>query len=130
VFVVVFARFRRKLGDGGLESAWRRASNSVTAYASWAVVAISVLVLMLIDWSMGIPLAQKRTFQLVAVAVGISAAFALDYRFRKYLVAPGPLTETESPADGHLVTWFRCTSVGVFCIVCLVGFALHRAGQF
>ena len=130
VFLVVFARCRRKLGNSNVESAWRRASNRVSAYIAWPVVA-SVAFLAVLVYSFtqtGSPIAHKRTVQIVAVIAGILASLLLDRRFRKYLSNPPPLASEESHSERRLVFRFHAISIAVFVLTCLVGFLLHRAG--
>jgi hypothetical protein len=128
VLEVVFARYRRRLGDGEVDAAWRSASNTVVAYASWAVVAAACLGLILISSLLRLSILQKRSFQVVAVIAGLTAAFMLERRFRKYLLAPNTLVPAESPADTRLVREFRLLSFGFFGATCLIGFLLHRVG--
>jgi cytochrome b561 len=130
VFLVVFARCRRKLGNSNVESAWRRASNGVSAYVAWPVVA-GVIVLAVLVYSFmqtGSHVTHKRTVQIVGVIAGILTALLLDRRFRKYLSNPPPLASEESRSERRLVFRFRAISIAVFILTCLIGFLLHRAG--
>jgi ABC-type uncharacterized transport system permease subunit len=130
VFLVVFARCRRKKGGSNLESAWYSANYQVSAYVSWPVAA-AALVLVALVFSLfrtGSPVDHKRTGQIIAVVAWLIAAVLLDRRFRKYLYQPPALTHEESSADKQLVFRFRAVSFGVFALVCLVGYLLHRYG--
>ena len=84
VFEVTFARWRRKLGDSNLESAWRRASNSFSSLILFPTAAI-VLPLALFGMAMmhrGYSPAVKRTIQMVGVLVWFLVSFLFDRRFR------------------------------------------------
>jgi hypothetical protein len=84
VFRVTFARWRRKLGDSNLESAWRRASNSMSGFILFPTAAI-VIPLSLFVMAMtqrGYSPAVKQTIQIVGVLVWFSISFLLERRFR------------------------------------------------
>jgi hypothetical protein len=130
VFQVVFARYRRKLGDSNLESAWRRAINTVSGYLVLPVAA-AVLVLIAMTYSYmgtGTPNEHKQTGQIIAGTAGVVIFYLFRRRFRKYLSFPSVLASLEARADTRLVFWFRATAVGIFALTCLVGFLLHQAG--
>lgn len=130
VFLVIFARNRRKKGDSNLESAWYLASYKMSAYIGWPVAA-ATLVLAAATYALtraGSPSAHKHLGELMAAAVWLMAAYLLDRRFRKYLSNPPTLTSQESPHEWRLVVGFRAASLGFFALTCLVGFLLHRAG--
>ena len=83
VFLVVFARYRRKVGDSKLTSAWVRASYTVSAYVSWPVAA-ATLVLVMITYTVsrtGTPMDHRRLGQITAVMMWLVIAFLLDRRF-------------------------------------------------
>jgi hypothetical protein len=71
---------------------------------------------------------HKRTGQIIAGVTGIAIIFALQRRFREYLLVTPALPSLEAPADSQLVFWFRLVSLGIFLLTCLAGFLLHRAG--
>jgi hypothetical protein len=130
VFQVIFARYRRQLGETRLEAAWRRATNTVSAYVAWPVVAASAAVVMG-AYSLlgaGAPAQHKRLVQVVAVASGLLTAFLLDRHFKQYLSAPQALAYEESHADAQLVFRFHAICIGIFVTTCALGYALHRAG--
>jgi hypothetical protein len=130
VFEVIFARYRRKMGDSNLESAWRRASNRVSGYLVLPV-ATATLVLIVVVYSFlgtGTPAEHKQTGEIIAGIAGVVIAYLLDRRFRKYLSVPPVLASLEARTDTHLVLWFRVIAVGIFALTCLVGFLLHQAG--
>jgi hypothetical protein len=130
VFQLVFARFRRKLGDSNFESAWRRATNRVSGYLVLPIAA-GVVVLVLVMYAVigtGTPVEHKRLGQIIAVVAGVVVSYLLDRRFRKYLLAPPALPPVEARIDTQLVFWFRVIAVALFVLTCLVGFFLHQAG--
>jgi hypothetical protein len=130
VFQIIFARYRRQLGETSLEPAWRRATNTVSAYVAWPVVAASAAVVMG-AYSLlgtGAPAQHKRLVQVVAVASGLTSAILLDRHFKQYLSAPLALAPEESNADSQLVFRFHAICIGIFVLTCALGYALHRAG--
>ena len=130
VFLVVFARYRRKKGDSSLESAWHVASYKVSAYISWPIAAIT-LVFVVVAYTLvraGSPIDHKRFGQILAVAAWLIAAFLLDRRFRKYLADPPALSPEESRIEKQLVLRFQALSFAIFAMTCLIAFLLHHAG--
>jgi hypothetical protein len=128
LFVVVFARYRRK--DSNLESAWLRAANRVSGYLVLPVAA-ATLVLIAIVYSFmqtGTPIEHKRTGQIFTGVAGVLIFYMLNRRFRQYLSVPPALPSLETRTDTQLVFWFRLISVGIFILACLTGFLFHRAG--
>jgi hypothetical protein len=131
VFQVIFARYRRKLGESNLESAWRRATNRVSGYLVLPIAATAgALVLMMYAFTgAGTAAEHKRSVQMITVVAGVVVFYLLDQRFRKYLQTPPALPSVEARADTQLVFWFRVIAVGIFALTCLVGFFLHQAGH-
>jgi len=130
VFEVLFARFRRQMGDANLEAAWRRASLRVSASVGWPMVA-SLVMLMAIFYAVvavGSPPEHKRWGQVIAGAIGVLIAMSLDRRFRKYLAVPPKLSAEESPLEARRVFWFRAVCYAVFGGICLIGFLLRESG--
>lgn len=130
VFEVLFARFRREMGEANLESAWRRASFRVSTFVGWPL-AVTLVMLMAVFYAVvavGSPPEHKRWGQLIAGVLGVLLSLRLDRRFRKYLAAPPKLSAEESPLERRLVFWFRTTCYAVFGLVCLVGFLLRENG--
>lgn len=129
VFQVTFARWRRKLGDSNLESALRRASNSISGFILFPTAAI-VIPLSLVVMAMtqgGYSPAVKRTIQIVGVGVWFSISFLLDRRFRKFLIRPPQLDSKESFVDKRLLMRFRVACIGSFVVSCVGGWLLHRS---
>lgn len=129
VFLVVFARWRRKKGSSNLESAWFNASYRVSTYISWPIAA-AALILVALAYTLfrtGSPAAHKHIVQIIGVIAWLLVGFLLDRRFKKFLYDPPALTHDESTSDKQLVLRFRAISLGVFAVTCLVGYLLHRA---
>jgi hypothetical protein len=130
VFEVIFARWRRKLGDSNIEAAWRRASNKVSTYLLFPIAAITGVLMAVVFSFMGTGTfaEHKRAAQIVGVMVWIAISVLLDRRFKKYLLIPPRLPPDESSTDRQFVFWFHVISIGVFVITCLSGYFLHRGG--
>lgn len=131
VFVVIFARYRRKLGDAEIDAAWRIASNRVTSFIVLPIAALVVVTTLLLYWFEGIQSSisqhDKSLTQVVAVLVGLVLIIFLEKRFKKYLLSPPVLAVKESIEDGMLVVKFRIISVGIFLGVCLLGYFWHSS---
>jgi hypothetical protein len=130
VFEVTFARWRRKLGDSNLESAWRRASNSISGLILFPTAAIVIPLSLFVMAMMqrGYSPAVKRTIQIVGVLVWFFVSFLLDRRFRKFLISPPRLDSEESLVDKRLIMRFRVTCIGSCVASCFGGWLLHRSG--
>lgn len=130
IFILVFARYRRKLGDLNIESAWRQATNRVCGYFVFPVAAVT-LVLIVVAYSFmgtGTSGEQKQTGQIAAGVAVVVLFYLLDRRFRKYLSLPPTLSSLEGASDARVLLWVRLVSVGVFAFTSFAGFLLHRAG--
>lgn len=130
VFLIVFARYRRQIGDSNIASAWQRACYKVAGYISWPL-AVTTLVSVVVAYALirtGSPADHKRFGQIAAVVVWLVVVVLLNRRFRKYLSDPPALASEESRTEKQLVLRFRVLSFGVFALTCLIGFVLHRAG--
>jgi hypothetical protein len=129
VFLVFFARWRRKKGSCNLESAWFNASYRVSTYISWPLAAAALILVALAYavFGTGSPTDHKHTGQIIGVIAWLVAGFLLDRRFKKFLNDPPALTHEESASDKQLVFRFRAISLGLFAVTCLVDYLLHRA---
>jgi hypothetical protein len=130
VFAATFARWRRKLGESNLESAWRRASNSISGLILLPTAAIVIPVALFVAAMMHTSYSgvEKRTIQVAGVVIWFSVSFLLDRRFRKFLISP-PRLEFEEPfVDKRLLMKFRVACVASFVVSCVGGWLVHRAG--
>lgn len=130
VFLIVFARYRRKLGSVNVESAWLQASNKVSGYLVLPLGAAIVVAAVLIyaTTRTGTLGEHKKACALISAVAAVLAALALQRRFKKYLSHPPPLAPQESRPDQQYVFWFRFIAAGIFVLVCATGFILHQAG--
>ena len=130
IFLIVFARYRRKLGGGSERFAWRQASNKMGWYLIWPTVSITA-VLISVAYSvarLGLGAEYRRLMQIAGVVAVLWVAFALDRHFRRYLLAPPRLSPVESPHEARLLFWFRIISICTFVLTGLLAFGLARAG--
>lgn len=85
VFLVVFARYRRKSGDHNIGSMWRLASNKVCGYLALGIIALVgiglVPVYALIEF--GTRKEHRLWGQVVAIVAALLVGFWLDHRFKK-----------------------------------------------
>lgn len=130
VFRIIFARFRRELGDSHLEFAWRRATATVSGMLVLpvAAIAISLTVALYAVTQAGSPTYRMHVGELLGVIGVVGTFLSLHVHFKKFLTLPPELPEVESLADKRRVLWFRVLSIGTFIVVCLIGFALRKAG--
>lgn len=130
VFLVVFARYRRKLGDAKIEFAWRLASNKVSGYLLWPTASITAILVISVYSLTGVGsrVEHRRLMQIAGVVAVLCMAFALDRHFRRYLLAPPGLSPAESPDEARLLFWFRVISICTFVLACLLAFGLRQAG--
>jgi hypothetical protein len=130
VFQVLFARFRRKLGDVNIEFAWQRASNTVSGYLALpsAAVAAMLVTLYYSVTGTGVHADHKRVAQMLAVAITLAAAVLLDRRFKRFLSPASPLTPQEAQGETRCLFWFRAIAIAIVVIACAVLLVLHFAG--
>ena len=130
IFEATFARWRRKLGDSNLESAWRRASNSISGLMLFPTAAIVIPLALFVMAMMqrGYSPAVKGTIQVAGVLVWFLVSFLLDRRFRKFLISPPRLDSQESLVDKRLIMRFRVICIGSFVASCFGRWLLHRSG--
>lgn len=128
VFQVVFARYRRKMGDSNLKSAWRLATNKISGYFIFPVAAAAFVLIAIARVFMGTEtsVGNRDTVQIVACIIGVIAGYILDRRFRKYLAVPPALVSPEPHADARLVFWFRMISIGILVLAGVGGFIVRR----
>jgi predicted outer membrane lipoprotein len=129
-FQVIFARFRRQVGDSNLDAAWLRARNKVAWYLGIPLgCGAGIVVALFYSVSkVGTHIEHRRAGQLIAVAACVASILLLNQRFRKYLSNPPSVPSEESRADARLVFWFRLAVIGIFVVTCLTGILLHEAG--
>lgn len=130
VFELIFARFRRNLGDKQIEFAWRRATNTVSGFLVLPIAA-AMLVMVTGVYALtgyGTPVDHGRYRQISGVVVVLLTFVFLNRRFKKYLYSPPMLTQRESREERLYVFWFRAVAVAIFVLVCVIGFALRKAG--
>src|SRR4051812_16311004 len=77
VFLILFARYRRKAGVVDIESSWRRASSKVSAYVFGSVLSLTVLI-MVVTYRVtqrGTFIEHKRMGQIIAVFSMLALSF-------------------------------------------------------
>lgn len=133
VFLVEFARSRRKLGRSELVSAWRAASYKVNSYLGLPFIAAGVLTALTAhSLVMGFttPISRRETLLLQAAgaAAFVLLCFYMDRRFKKHVSVPPALAPTESQEEKQLIFRFRAIAIGSIAVACLAAFLFHKAG--
>jgi membrane protease YdiL (CAAX protease family) len=130
LFRILFARYRRKLGDSNLEAAWYRASNDLAMYIGSPILALefAIFVILYIPLIKDSAFDSRQTVLIVGSAIFFACAYSLGRGFRKYLSDLPTLEAGESASDSRFISWFRAVSLGLFGLVCVSAFALHKAG--
>jgi len=90
LFAIIFARYRRKLGDAKIESAWYRANNRVVGYLLFPIAAILYFIFAIIYFPVVKDSAfdHRRPLILVGAAIYVISAFALGRGFNVFLKNP------------------------------------------
>jgi hypothetical protein len=130
IFLTMFARYRRQLGDSGLNAAWVRAVGKVSGFLILPMVAISLVAVISVylatGW--GTPADHMRWGKFGGGIGWLVVAFLLQARFSKYLQDLPTLPQQESPTARRLVLRFRVFCFGIFAATCATGFVLHEVG--
>ena len=130
LFCIIFARYRRKLGDLNIESAWFQANSKVTVYLGSLVIAAEFLIFLVLYFPLirGTAFDRKPAIVALGTAICLLVAYSVSRGFRAYLSDPPRLDAAETSADTRFIFWFRAASIGSFGSSCLLAFAMHRAG--
>jgi hypothetical protein len=128
VFLVIFSRYRRKLGDADVDAAWRNASNQVSGYLVLPAATVVFVLLAIIESFSedGLNTGHKRAWQILAAVFWLLIAVLLDRRFRKFLSNQPRLTAEETLEEKSLVLRFRAVAIGTFVLACLVVIAAYE----
>lgn len=133
IFVVVFARYRRKMGDGAISIAWNKARSNLLGYLIFPIVALTSVLVLVLYYVNGLRLPLDKQDRLIAqIVVGVVVLglnVFLKRRYRSYLAMPPSLSPREPPNDSRVLLLFRAGSVGFFLAICLLGFALYRVAN-
>jgi hypothetical protein len=127
IFLIIFGRFRRKLGNSNIASAWNRANYKVAGYMLWLISSVTMIVVVL-SYCLtggGAPARQKQSAQVIGVVTWFAFSFLLNRRYLKYLSNPPQLAAKESIQDRQLLTQFRIFCVGTFIVTGALGTFLH-----
>lgn len=130
IFLTIFARYRRKLGEPRVNSAWVRAVGKMTGFLILPTAALTftlVIVVYLVNGS-GTPADHMRWGKIAVIVGWLGLALLLQARFTKYLRMPPRLVLTESSQDRHAVFWFRAICVAIFLSICVAALLLGILG--
>jgi hypothetical protein len=130
VFQIIFARYRRELGDGRIEFAWRRTCNDVWWSLAWPTAAVTFILVVLTCVATGAgTLSDHRRYELISGAISfLIVSSLLKQRFKKFLLSAPQVPEVESPSDRRYVFWFRAILRGGAVLVGAMIYAAHEAG--
>jgi cytochrome b561 len=133
VFVVWFARYRRRFGDTRLRSAWRAAAYRASGYVLTWTVASVLLAACALRSLQGRESPVSKEFASAIMIVGFVlvalVVFRLDRRWEHFFANPPALTDAESPRERSLVTLFRGLGAGCFILAAVAIIIVNeRAG--
>jgi hypothetical protein len=131
LFIAIFSRYRRKMGDASIEQAWRRALNSATGYFIFPVAVPVVLLMALVNASLqiGTHSEHRKVVQIVAVVIGISIIYGMERRFRRFLTAPPKLAVQESIPERNVIWLARLSSAVCLIAIGALGYAIRHSGS-
>jgi hypothetical protein len=130
VFDIVFARYRRKMGDSDSIAPWRLARNTVSGYVATAFTGVTALLVLVIGsaFGLGSKADHKHWAQITGVLTWVLVAIWLNRRFQPVLIRPALLTPHESRHEKWLVFRFRAICIALLVCVGLLAFLLRKAG--
>ena len=133
VFLVIFARYRRKAGTTGIESAWRSASNKVTGLLILPLVSLGTVMTLAVYSFKGIGAHIDGTVMRAIQAVGgvaiVVIAMMLDRRFKEFLLAPPEVSAAEAPDERRLVFSFHVIGAGAFICTLMLSWLWSQIGS-
>jgi len=108
-FKIVFARYRRELGESQITDAWWQAYYNVAAdiVIRTAAIALFIQDLSFLGIAKGSSFEHLRFSRTALVATGVASILLLGLRFRKYLEAVPELDPQEYGSDTDFVSEFR-----------------------
>jgi hypothetical protein len=123
IFQIVFARYRRRVGDSNLDSTWRRASNKVTGYLVFPLASISVVATLATYavFRTGTGADHKQWSRIISIGTVLAVGVLLDRRFQKYRIAPPVLTATETRQEARLFLIYRVAAIATLLSMGLIG---------
>ena len=108
-FILLFARYRRRVGDAQIEAAWRRACSDVwwaSALVSCSLVVVGIFALYALT-GIGTPKEHQQWVLYGGIGSYVMTIALLRRRFRKFLVDVPQITTTEFVSDTRYVRLFR-----------------------
>jgi len=129
-FVLVFARHRRKYVGSPIEGVWQKATYEFSGFLvlPWAAIAIILLVILHTLTARGF--SPSDQLERIIKYAGIASLFLfiiyLDRRFRKYLLMPPPLPNSETTEEAKRIRKFRIGGLISFAIALGVAFLVHN----
>jgi hypothetical protein len=130
VFLALFARYRRKLGEPQVNVAWIRAVGKIAGFLILPTAALT-FVLVVVTYlfnGLGSPTDHMRWGKIAASVGWLTIAILLQARFSKYLREPPLLSHEESAGDRRVILWFHTACIGFFLMTCAVAVILHVLG--
>lgn len=127
LFLVMFARQRRKMGDGRMDAAWHKASWSVSMYLVLPSLLVSFVLVAIVIRIVGAELlavTTKRNWQICGGILGVAIGILLDRRWERYRSSPPELAAGEASEDKLLIRRLRIGSIGSLALALAVAFYL------
>jgi hypothetical protein len=130
VFDIVFAKYRRKMGDSDIIAPWRLARNTVAGYVASAFTGLTVVLGLVVGSSAGIGAKEdhRHWAQIIAVITWVIVATWPNQRFKSVLICPALLTPNETREEKWLVFKFRAICIVLLFGVAVLGLLLRKAG--
>ena len=131
IFITVFARCRRRLGDANIKWAWVRALGTIAGFLipPASVVAFTLIIVAYALGGYGSLADHMRWGKATTVAIWLGIAFILQARFTRYLKDPPQLRVNESSEDRQALRRFHSICIGIFLAGCAAAVALNLLGE-
>lgn len=127
-FILLFARYRRRLGDAQIETAWRRACSDVwwaRALVSCSLVVVGIFVLYALT-GMGTPKEHQQWVLYGGIGGYVVTIATLRRRFRKFLVEVPQIRATELVSDTRYVRLFRIMLYSIGSVIVMAIWILRK----
>lgn len=126
IFVAVFARYRRKYGEGSLNRAWSAATYHVTTFVYIATMVFPAPLVLAASPDPAKLLHSPGPLYAFVIGAGVAVGYLVDRKCEGFRNNPPPIETTEPMEDARVIRAFHWTAVALFLVACALAAAVGR----